>query len=371
MSNADRSASGRIRVLKARTLAVYHKNNPTRNDFGGEKPSSGLTLLLRSVGTTEICDTCACEDVCDISGAFVFPFVTPDIPDIEESFSEATGQTITIPSPPDGYPEDRYAFFYFISETCNATTYTADVQYNGSTLPLQQTFLGVYDWPEGGPFPQTGILVAYPTVDYSLGGDFEWTVTASNACSSSSAPATFGCFLAGSQVAMADGTFKAIETVEVGDVVRGAFGESNPVLGLHRPLLGAGKVVNINGEHKTTAHHPHVSADKKFYCVAPDIIKGFTYGKEHLVIINKAGRTVKMLMHGLAPSRIQKLEVGINLQTLSGAKRVDTLVDIPMSPFTQVYHLVVGGSHTFVVDNYAVTGWPREDDFDYDKWESR
>ena len=35
---------------------------------------------------------------------------------------------------------------------------------------------------------------------------------------------------------------------------------------------------------------------------------------------------------------------------------------------TQLYNLVVGGSHTYHVDGYAVTGWPREDDFDYDRW---
>jgi hypothetical protein len=27
-----------------------------------------------------------------------------------------------------------------------------------------------------------------------------------------------------------------------------------------------------------------------------------------------------------------------------------------------------GGSHTYNVDGYAVTGWPNEEDFDYDLW---
>jgi hypothetical protein len=38
---------------------------------------------------------------------------------------------------------------------------------------------------------------------------------------------------------------------------------------------------------------------------------------------------------------------------------------------TQLYNLVIGGSHTYHVDGYAVTGWPREDDFDYDLWKAR
>ena len=35
---------------------------------------------------------------------------------------------------------------------------------------------------------------------------------------------------------------------------------------------------------------------------------------------------------------------------------------------TQLYNLVVDGSHTYHVDGYAVTGWPSENDFDYDTW---
>jgi hypothetical protein len=46
-------------MLKARTLATYHTNNPTVNDYGGEKPSSQNTLLLRHVGTVENCVACA------------------------------------------------------------------------------------------------------------------------------------------------------------------------------------------------------------------------------------------------------------------------------------------------------------------------
>jgi hypothetical protein len=59
MSSADKSASGRIRMLKAETLAVYYKSNPTVREFGGQKPSSSETVLLRKVGTEE--KTCNCS----------------------------------------------------------------------------------------------------------------------------------------------------------------------------------------------------------------------------------------------------------------------------------------------------------------------
>jgi len=368
MYNVDRSSSALTRRLKARTLAVYHKNNPTQNDFGGQKPSDALTILLRTtIGQKEVCETCIeCTNVCDFSGALVFPFLPADITTLEEDLSDLTGETIVLPNLPPGYPSDRYFFLFYFPEICNATTYSTFITIDDIALSQQQYFLGIYNTPEFIA-PISGFVISYPLEDFPE-GEFVGIVTASNECSESSVTASFGCFLEGSQIAMADGTFKAIENVEIGDVVLGAFGEHNVVDALHRPLLGAGCVANINGEHKTTTHHPHVSADKHFYCVEPTILKSFTYGKEHVVIVDKRGRKERRTMEGLNPSRISKLEVGVELQTLTGARRVNTIETIKMSPFTQVYHLSVTGSHTFVVDGYAVTGWPKESDFNYDSW---
>jgi hypothetical protein len=363
MYNVDRSASGRTRMLKAKTLAAYHNQNPTKNDYGGEKPSNTLTLLLRSVGQNELCGKC-CEPVCDLSNAFIIPFSVEYITQLESDLSSITGQIITIPSPPPGYPEDRELLLAFFPGVCNTETYTANVL-NPDRIPIMQHFLGVFT--AAFIFPITGFIVIYPLQDWNYSSVPDTIITASNACSESSATATFGCFLEGSPVTMADGSIKAIEDVKVGDNVRGAFGEINTVQGLHRPFLGAGCIANINNEHKTTTHHPHIAADKKFYCVDPNIISRYTYGKEH-TIISADGTLQKRKMMGLRSDRICKLEVGIELQTVTGARRVDILDTIKMSPFTQVYHLVVDGSHTYCVDGYAVTGWPREDDFDYDTW---
>jgi len=60
MYNVDRSASGRVRRLKARTLATYHSLNPTVNAFGG-KAQSGETLLLQNVGTVINCTECSVQ----------------------------------------------------------------------------------------------------------------------------------------------------------------------------------------------------------------------------------------------------------------------------------------------------------------------
>ena len=176
------------------------------------------------------------------------------------------------------------------------------------------------------------------------------------------------CFLAGSLIAMLDGTYKPIETVEVGDLILGVFGEINPVLALHRPLLGNARMIRINNEHSTTAHHPHVSTDKGFYCAEPATIETTTYGYEHEVI-DACGNRVKQFLHGLRKGRVQQLCKGIELKTIEGGRIVHTVENLlDMPPSTQLYNLVTGGSHTYHVDGYAVTGWPREDDWDYDRW---
>jgi hypothetical protein len=178
---------------------------------------------------------------------------------------------------------------------------------------------------------------------------------------------TAPCFLEGAVVQMADGSTKPIETVAVGDTVLGAFGESNEVLALHRPLLGENLMCRINEEHSTTNHHPHISVDKQFYCGNPGLVNTATYGRTHKVI-DGTGAVVDRLLHGLRPDRVQPLRTGIQLKTVEGSRTVRVFESYALPPETQLYNLVVGGSHTYHVDGYAVTGWPREDDFNYDTW---
>ena len=175
------------------------------------------------------------------------------------------------------------------------------------------------------------------------------------------------CFLEGALVTMADGSTKPIELVEVEDWVLGAFGEINQVLALHRPLLGTNRMCRINNEHSTTNHHPHISVDKKFYCGDPGLVKTATYGRSHPVI-QKDGSVVERYLEGLRPDRILPLELGISLKTVEGSREVHSFEPYDLPPETQLYNLVVGGSHTYHVEGYAVTGWPHEDDFNYDAW---
>jgi hypothetical protein len=196
-----------------------------------------------------------------------------------------------------------------------------------------------------------------------------FVVTASNSCGSTSTTESvpFPCFLAGSLVTLEDGSEVPIEDVKVGDMVIGAFGEINPVLALHRPLLGAGKLVSINEEHITSAHHPHIASNKSFYSADPARVYSSTYGREHEVFNAKGEVEVRML-YGLAAGRVQQLTKGVLLKTIEGEREVQSVEELHYPSDTQLYNLVVGGSHTYHVQGYAVTGWPREDDFNYDLW---
>jgi hypothetical protein len=74
------------------------------------------------------------------------------------------------------------------------------------------------------------------------------------------------------------------------------------------------------------------------------------------------------MLYGLVKERIHTLELGVELKTREGSRVVKSMDVYAMAEDTQLYNLVVGGSHTYHVEGYAVTGWPREDDFDYEKW---
>lgn len=332
MSNTDKSAVGRTQALRNKTLAIYHKLNP-------DKKESGNFYIERVIGQVIVkcCDNgltvVACSPPGEITG-FTF-----------SDLLEAVGTPY--------YPE--YNVYYNVSwdPLPGATSYTLTSNFTIDII-VQAT-----------PTSTTATIYL-PFSDY--GSERLYTVTATTACGNATTSLNIQpCFLAGSLVQMADGTTKPIEDVLVNDVVLGAFGELNTVLALHRPLLGNALMCKINGEHSTTNHHPHISLDRKFYCGNPDLVSQSTYGHVHKVI-DADGNSIDRMLHGLKRERIEKLHVGVELKTVEGSRVTQTIETYSMPEDTQLYNLVVGGSHTYHVDGYAVTGWPREDDFDYDKW---
>ena len=337
MQNANRSASERTRFLGARTLAVYHQSNPSSKEAGGSRTFASSMVSYRIPGQQGYAQATnsAPEEVAACC-------TTP----VQSCIPPGSFQNLVSPG----------IFEMSWDPVPNATYYTV------TTNPVY------YDPPYNlviNYSDNTAITANAVWYDYT---DIEFTITAYNSCGSSQGTVTVApCFLAGSLVQMADGSVKPIEEVKVGEIVLGAFGEFNEVLALHRPLLGSHTMCRINKEHSTTSHHPHISVDKRFYCVHPQTVETATYGKEHPVL-NKDGDPEMRFLHGLRAGRVQTLVIGTNLKTVEGSRCVEDIELYHMPEDTQLYNLVVGGSHTYHVDRYAVTGWPREDDFDYDAW---
>ncbi len=356
-----KSATDYMRYKKARILSG------TPLCVAGRPPQSAIITRLIETGCQ------ACQPVCDIAttsingGDVLGPLAELiDISDTEFSDFIFSLYGFPIPDAPDPYDYDSYiAVTYPLP--CNSISYSMSIlDSSGTPIPSQITNLG----PNSEGF---GVFIVYPSIDPldPLLVDGSIVITASNSCSSSSGDAAIlFCFLAGSPVALADGTTKPIEQVAVGDRVVGAFGEINTVTGTMTSALGFVSITNINGEHKTTAPHPHITTDYKLACTDPVSLSKFAYGKS-FPITGADGIRGKRVIKGVNPDRIKKLEVGMSLQTLTGARTVSTLETIRMPPSTRVYHLTTDGSHSYTVDGYAVAGGATEEDWDYDTWTPR
>ena len=347
MSNSDKSASARTRQLRNRTLAYYYDSNP------GTRESATNTTFSAAAHTARV------------SGQYAFTVqhaLKPNV--VSDACCGAE------PAAPCDAPGDVSNF--------NASIYSGPVP-----PPYDTTYNAYTDvsW-DPGPGATSYTLTSNDPLDLVVstgettatiylidaGPDRTLTLTATNSCGSSTGTTTaYPCFLEGALVTMADYSTKPIELVCVGDHVLGAFGEINTVLALHRPLLGGAKMCRINDEHSTTNHHPHIGADKRFFCGDPALVSARTYGMEHDVLLAD-GVPGRMFLHGLKKERINQLVCGVDLKTVEGSRLVSSLEVYELPPETQLYNLVVGGSHTYHVEGYAVTGWPREDDFDYDAW---
>lgn len=342
--NANYDSSLRIRKMKERALAAYRRDNPGRPEFANSQGSQ-VILQERLIGqVNEVYQPSASNPAIEVPacGCDQLPCPNP----ITNFEIQSTGTPIS--------PFTDRVIYRFSPASNNGTLSFTVIGFDEFGNPI-------------GPIPFNAIIIAPGQLAVDTYTDaYNITMTFSvNGCTSESRT-TAPCFLAGAQVALSDGTVRAIEDVVIGDRVVGAFGEVNEVLALHRPLLGSAQMITINGTHSTTAHHPHVGADRGFYCADVDRVLNATYGREHEVIGPNGPE--KRFLHGLVSGRINKLEHGTLLQTLNGPVPVADIEYINMSADTQLYNLVVGGSHTYTVDTYAVTGWPREDDFDYDAW---
>lgn len=349
--NGDQSAGANIRHVRARALAAYRAGNPNTMEGGVKKNVDSSIITVRNeglysytrprIGVPNLVDSGCCLTAAVATST---PCTTPEITNFT-----FVGNAVGPFSPPYNSFSVRWL-------------YTWDLIPNTTSVSATTTFTVGYDSTVAFNFTSNSSLYVYSNND-----NYTVTLTVrSSTCSPSSAESG-PCFLAGTPVLLASGYSVPIENVRVGDLVIGAFGELNTVLALHRPLLGNNTMTVINNEHHTSSHHPHVAADRGFYSAKPAVASEQTYGRSHPVI-DASGVVVERYLEGLRPERLRTLTIGVELKTIEGKRTVTAFENYNLPPETQLYNLVLDGSHTYHVDGYAVTGWPSESDFDYDTW---
>jgi hypothetical protein len=136
-----------------------------------------------------------------------------------------------------------------------------------------------------------------------------------------------GCFAAGSQVLMSDGTTKAIEHIVIGDVVAGDSGYYNEVEGV--VVVNTERLYSLNrGSFFVTAAHPFLTVDG-WKAIDPSLSNSYQ------------------------DIDVGTLEVGDQLITTTGYEVVTSVESIEVQD-TVVYTLQVNGNDTFIVDGYVV-----------------
>ncbi len=170
-----------------------------------------------------------------------------------------------------------------------------------------------------------------------------WNVTSSDSCPSGKtcqgSPLTCatGCFIPGTSVLMADGTYKNIEDIEIGEFVKGENSTKNKVLTFIRPTVNGRDMVSINGsEYFVTSSHPLKTIDG-WKSVDPEASK-----LETPELTKELG--------------IQKLDIGDNLITENGLMMVYSILSnsAKYEEDERLYNFELDGDNTYYADGFLV-----------------
>jgi len=141
-----------------------------------------------------------------------------------------------------------------------------------------------------------------------------------------------GCFIEGTKVVQEDGTEVAIESVQIGDTLRGREGSVNVVQKFVRPQLSSKLLYGMNGETPWfTSEHPFMTEDG---------------------------------WKSVEPSKALLARTDINLTTLAigdrvvqvdgSTKLIQTLIGVKADPDTQLYNFTMSGTNSYFANGYLV-----------------
>lgn len=176
------------------------------------------------------------------------------------------------------------------------------------------------------------------------------------------------CFLAGTMIEMMDGSFRPIEVVMPGMYVRGRFGEANRVIGIERPPLGDRPMYRINDKLWNTSDHMIWSSrgwsaiDKKEH---------FIRDQGYMPALLESGKWEMVLYEGVTEAECLELRLGDLIGTAAGYEELRALEPRAFPAETQLFNLLLAGSHMMRCNGLLMGGWPNARDFDYVRWEER
>jgi hypothetical protein len=155
----------------------------------------------------------------------------------------------------------------------------------------------------------------------------------------------------------------------VGDILEGGFGHYNEVLAIDKTRLGNRPLKVINQHHRFTEEHRHISPGGWVSLNASATMA--EHNQWYDVIVDNDGKVESRLMVKFTHTPILPMELGITLLK-SGHESSEVIRTIEddwsRSDEEFVYSLVMSGSHTFSANGFIVSGWARDDDFDYAPW---
>lgn len=193
------------------------------------------------------------------------------------------------------------------------------------------------------------------------------------------------CFVAGTKVIVfSDGVFslKSIETIKVGEIVLGAnmsfnrvsFVERTNMSDKHDIVTFEDKSLSFTDHHimwvrKNAKEYWGVYAYKKYYerhCVV---------GEDGLTVAQREQKTEYDKNHidkGIRKElKVPCMDIGKECEfgSVWGYVQHKVVVDERYKPGTEVYNLIVDGSHSYYANGYLVSGKCDDSDYDYSKVE--
>lgn len=160
------------------------------------------------------------------------------------------------------------------------------------------------------------------------------------------------CFIAGTRIAMADGTSTPIEFVTPGDRVLGRDGRVSRVVAIERPALGSRALYALNGSpFFVTAEHPFLTEGGwKAIDPAATAAENPRFDVGRLVI----GDQLLALAGVLTPVGARGPVADDHLNIRQEAIPLTRLDSRRADPATPLYNLMLDGDHTYFADDLLV-----------------